>query len=73
MTSCRSCSSFIKLARQPELLDGVRDERAFLLRLSHNATIDFVRRRGTRAKNHEQLAAEAAGAFAPSSKSLLPR
>jgi RNA polymerase sigma-70 factor (ECF subfamily) len=57
---------FIKLARQPELLDGVREERAFLLRLSHNATIDFVRRRGTRAKNHEQLAAEAAGAFVPS-------
>src|SRR5262245_10554832 len=57
---------FIKLARQPELLQGVRDERAFLLRLSYNAAIDAMRRRGTRDKNHEQLAAATAGAFAPS-------
>jgi len=55
---------FIKLARQPELLDDVREKRAFLLRLSHNATIDSIRRRGTREKNHEQLAAESANAFA---------
>ena len=58
---------FIKLARQPELLDGVREERAFLLRLSHNAAIDLIRRRGTREKNHEQLAAESANVFAPAS------
>src|SRR5882762_8503441 len=49
---------FIKLARQPGLLHHVRDERAFLLRLSHNAAIDVMRRRGTREKNHEQLAAD---------------
>ena len=27
---------FVKLARKPHLLGGVRNERAFLLRLSHN-------------------------------------
>lgn len=57
---------FIKLARQPEMLDGVREERAFLLRVSHNAAINLLRRRGTREKNHEQLAAESTNAFAAS-------
>ena len=55
---------FVKLARQPALLDGVRDERAFLLRLAHNLAIDGMRRRGTREKNHDQLASESAFAFA---------
>ena len=58
---------FVKLARQPALLEGIRDERAFLLRLAHNLAIDLMRRRGTRAKNYEQLASESASAFAPSS------
>src|SRR6187402_747895 len=57
---------FIKLARQPGLLTAVRDERGFLLRLGHNAAIDLMRRRGTREKNHDQLAADSASAFAPS-------
>jgi RNA polymerase sigma-70 factor (ECF subfamily) len=57
---------FIKLARQPEMLAGVRDERGFLLRLGHNAAIDLMRRRGTREKNHGQLAAESASTFAQS-------
>lgn len=57
---------FIKFARQPGLLAGVRDQRGFLLRLGHNAAIDLMRRRGTREKNHEQLAVETASAFAPS-------
>jgi len=56
---------FVKLARQPERLNGVRDERAFLLRLAHNAAIDRLRRRATREKNYEQLAAEPTAAFAP--------
>jgi len=30
---------FVKLARDPELLAGVRDERAFLVRLAHNARL----------------------------------
>jgi len=50
---------FIKLARQPELLRGVHEERAFLLRLAHNAAIDLMRRRGTRAKHHEAFGADA--------------
>lgn len=57
---------FVKLARHPALLQGVRDERAFLLRLSHNAAIDWMRRSSTRDKNHEQLAADLGSAFAPS-------
>jgi RNA polymerase sigma-70 factor (ECF subfamily) len=50
---------FIKLARQPKLLRGARDERAFLIRLAHNAAIDLMRRRGTRHKQHEQFSADA--------------
>lgn len=56
---------FVKLARQDGLLSGVRDERAFLLRLAHNAAINLMRRRGTRDKVSEQLA-DLASAFAPS-------
>ena len=58
---------FIKIARQPELLRSVRSERAFLLTLSHHAAINLMRRRGTREKNFEPLAADSASAFAPSS------
>ena len=56
---------FIKLARQPSLLDGVREERAFLIRLAHNAAIDLMRRRGTREKHHDQFGAETVTPFAP--------
>jgi RNA polymerase sigma-70 factor, ECF subfamily len=56
---------FVKLAGDPSLLDGVRDERAFLLRLAHNLAIDLIRRRGTRERHHEQLAGEAVPIFAP--------
>jgi RNA polymerase sigma-70 factor (ECF subfamily) len=58
---------FVKLARGPELLAGVRDERAFLVRLAHNAAIDLIRRRGTRDKTREQFAAENISPFAPTS------
>src|SRR6185503_17489105 len=57
---------FVKLARQPELLQGVRDERSFLLRLSHNGAIDAMRRRGSRERKHELLGAGLAVAFVPS-------
>ncbi|HZM01825.1 MAG TPA: sigma-70 family RNA polymerase sigma factor [Candidatus Saccharimonadales bacterium] len=57
---------FAKLARRSGLLDGVRDERGFLLRLAHNAAIDLMRRQGTRARNYAQLAAESAALFASS-------
>jgi RNA polymerase sigma-70 factor (ECF subfamily) len=56
---------FVKLARQPALLKAARDERAFLLRLAHNAAIDLMRRRGSRDKHHEQFGAEQLNAFAP--------
>jgi RNA polymerase sigma-70 factor (ECF subfamily) len=56
---------FVKLARQPSLLEPARDVRAFLLRLAHNAAIDTIRRRGTRDKYHEQFGAEEIAVFAP--------
>ena len=55
---------FVKLARQPDLLKAARDERAFLIRLAHNAAIDLMRRRGTREKNYSQLASETESVFA---------
>jgi RNA polymerase sigma-70 factor (ECF subfamily) len=58
---------FVKLSRQPELLRGVREERAFLIRLAHNAAIDLMRRRGARQKYHDKFSAETyqSSAFAP--------
>jgi len=56
---------FVKLARDSGLLDNIRDERAFLIRLAHNAAIDLIRRRGTREKTKENVAAETASPFAP--------
>jgi RNA polymerase sigma-70 factor, ECF subfamily len=57
---------FVKLARQPDLLERARDPRAFLLRLAHNAAIDLIRRRGARTKYHEQFGAERMTPFAAS-------
>ena len=57
---------FVKLARQPDLLAGVRDERAFLLRLAHNLAIDQMRRRRTREKNYARLGLESSRHFAAS-------
>ena len=56
---------FIKLARRPELLRAARDERAFLIRLAHNAAIDLMRRSGARDRHHEQFGVEAPSLFAP--------
>ena len=58
---------FVKLAREPKLLAGVRDERAFLIRLAHNAAIDLMRRRGVRDRTKENFAAESISPFAPAS------
>lgn len=57
---------FTKLSRQPDLLRGVRDERAFLIRLAHNTAVDLMRRRGTRVKYHEQFGGERVSVFAAS-------
>jgi RNA polymerase sigma-70 factor (ECF subfamily) len=56
---------FVKVAQQPGLLTGVREERAFLLRLVHNAAIDLMRRRDARERNYEQFTSESASVFAP--------
>jgi RNA polymerase sigma-70 factor, ECF subfamily len=56
---------FAKLARDENLLSGVRDERAFLIRLAHNAAIDLIRRRGTREQTKENFTAERIPLFAP--------
>jgi len=55
---------FTKLARQPKLLRGARNERSFLIRLAHNAAIDLMRRRGAREKYHETFGAEPETLFA---------
>ena len=55
---------FVKVARQPELLGTVRDERAFLLRLAHNGAIDLMRRRGSLRDHHEQFGGERFNPFA---------
>jgi RNA polymerase sigma-70 factor, ECF subfamily len=56
---------FVKLARDETLLKGVRDERAFLIRLAHNTAIDWIRRRGARERTREHLAAQNTSPFAP--------
>ena len=56
---------FVKIARDEKLLIGVREERAFLIRLAHNAAIDLMRRRGTRERTKENFAAEIISPFAP--------
>ena len=55
---------FVKLGRRPALLEGVRDERGFVLRLAHNAAIDLIRRRETRERNYQELAREPMALFA---------
>lgn len=56
---------FVKLAREPQLLSNVRDERAFLIRLAHNAAIDLIRRSGARERTKENFATEIISIFAP--------
>jgi RNA polymerase sigma-70 factor (ECF subfamily) len=55
---------FGKLAARADLLVGVRDERAFLLRLVHNQALDHLRRQTTRQKNYAQMAEDSADLFA---------
>lgn len=55
---------FVKLARQPNRLRGARDQRAFLLRLAHNAAIDSMRRRGAREKYQQRFGVEQISSFA---------
>lgn len=57
---------FIRIAREPGLLRGARDERAFLLRMARNAAIDLMRRRGARERRQDEFATEAVSIFEPS-------
>jgi RNA polymerase sigma-70 factor (ECF subfamily) len=65
-TDTRDCLQdvFVKLARNPSLLDGVRNQRAYLLRLAHNQAIDLIRRRDTRDRHHSALVLDSADLFA---------
>jgi RNA polymerase sigma-70 factor (ECF subfamily) len=56
---------FVRIAREPMMLRRARDERAFLLALAHHAAVDWMRRRGTRDKYHEQFGAEGSTVFEP--------
>ncbi|HNQ88655.1 MAG TPA: RNA polymerase sigma factor [Verrucomicrobiota bacterium] len=49
---------FCRLAARPGILDGVRDERAFLLRLARNLAVDGVRRRSVRERAAERASVE---------------
>ncbi len=55
---------FIRLARRPELMSGIRSERDFLLRLTHNLAIDAMRRRNSRTRAHDALGLESVSPFA---------
>ena len=55
---------FGKIAARPGLLNGVREERAFLLRLAHNMAVDLMRRRSTREKHDGEFGKEALELFA---------
>lgn len=45
---------FVKLSRQPQLIENARDHRAYLLRLAHNGAIDLFRRRTVREKYQQE-------------------
>jgi hypothetical protein len=55
---------FQKIGRRPDLLDNVRNERSFLIRLAHNQTIDLLRRRETRDRYHTALGGQNPNPFA---------
>lgn len=57
---------FRRLTVQSHPLEGVRQERAYLLRLVHNLTVDFIRRRAARTRSTAALREEMVEVFAPS-------
>jgi RNA polymerase sigma-70 factor, ECF subfamily len=58
---------FAKLSREPRALRNVRNVRAYLLRLAHNAAVDLMRRRATREKYAEEFGRESDQVFQPAS------
>lgn len=55
---------FIRLAREDHLLETVRSERGFLIRMARNLSLDAHRRRGARERKHEAMAAHQAESIA---------
>lgn len=55
---------FRKLWLKPGALEGVTDERGFLLRMAHNQAIDLIRRRDSQRRTHNAYAGEVACVFA---------
>ncbi len=53
-----------RIAAKPRLCSGVKDARGFLLRLSRNLAIDFMRRSDSRRRAVARSSAEMAGLFA---------
>lgn len=46
---------FLKLARTPSVMSGVKNPRSFLIRWAHNLAIDMSRRKQTREHHHVEL------------------
>jgi len=55
---------FVKISREPQLLENVQNERAYLIRLARNLAIDYMRRRDARERAKENVAAEPPAIFA---------
>jgi RNA polymerase sigma-70 factor, ECF subfamily len=58
---------FVKIAREPHLLENVDNVRAYLIRLARNSAIDYMRRRDARERAKENIAAEQVSIFTPAS------
>jgi RNA polymerase sigma-70 factor (ECF subfamily) len=56
---------FVRLAQEPRRFEGIRDARAFLLRLAHNLAIDALRRRTAHSQAVERAGREPTELFAP--------
>src|SRR5690242_12064753 len=58
---------FIKIASRPEMLDDVRDERGFLIRMAHNLAVNAIRRQSARERNETRFGDEIELVFEPAS------
>ncbi|MBN8249249.1 MAG: sigma-70 family RNA polymerase sigma factor [Verrucomicrobia bacterium] len=58
---------FMRLARREALPADLRDARAFLLRMTHHAVVDGVRRRESRRRTEDSVSEEPGSMFAPTS------
>lgn len=57
---------FVKLSKNPSLLGGIDNPRAFLLKIVYRLALDHFRRHQTREKYTETFAEAQTGVFAPS-------